>query len=402
MRQILFSSVFFLGAVLAAACGGDPDPSGESGSSGAGSSSGAVGSSGTSGGSSGTNGGSSGGGSSSSGSTSDDAGVGEPIEAPSDQWTWIDFPESKCGDGSATGLGINPHAGATKTLLFMQGGGSCTSGQTCWGPSPGAIYMKGFGREEWESTPTQSSGLRYPILRRDVANNPFKDMNLVFIPYCTGDLHAGATVTDLTVGGQTIPTYFWGAIDMDIFLRRLVPTFPGTERVWIAGVSAGGFGSFLNFEPVVKAFGNIRVDVLDDSGPPIPRNGAGGDGGGINVWGYRKPAECSTCASIPEVYDYNRTLQPNSRYGLLTYQVDTTIAPGFGYTPQEFPAAIDAFTTKIGGDANAHTFVVRNTYVEGEKAHVVQGKPELTAHYMPWIAKMVSEDASWANQDHTP
>ncbi len=33
--------------------------------------------------------------------------LGEPLMAPAKMWTWIDFPDSVCDDGSPTGIGVN-------------------------------------------------------------------------------------------------------------------------------------------------------------------------------------------------------------------------------------------------------------------------------------------------------
>ena len=55
-----------------------------------------------------------------------------------DTWTWVDFPDSVCANGSPTGIAINPHAGATNLMIYFEGGGDCVDATTCWGPTPGA------------------------------------------------------------------------------------------------------------------------------------------------------------------------------------------------------------------------------------------------------------------------
>ena len=37
--------------------------------------------------------------------------------------TWVDFPGSACGNGVATGVGVNLHQ-STDVLIYLQGGGA--------------------------------------------------------------------------------------------------------------------------------------------------------------------------------------------------------------------------------------------------------------------------------------
>jgi Pectinacetylesterase len=318
------------------------------------------------------------------------AGAG-PIVAPDDTWTWLDFPASKCANGTPTGIGVNPHAGATDLVIYLEGGGSCFDGAGCWGAKPTATNLTGFDA----TTFAASAQLKYAVLRRDVAANPLKAMNMVFVPYCTGDLHAGATTRSYQVNGAKQATYFWGARDMEIFLAKLVPRFAKTTtRVHLLGTSAGGFGTLVNFDRVATAFG-VPVDILDDSGPPIT---AERDGGPVSsfaplaIWGYTAPTGCVDCTSFPAIYAYDRGTQPESRFGLLSFAQDTTIAPDFGYTLPEFATVIQDFTTSISDDQNAATFVVTN-----DASHVVESDPTLAPQFLPWITKMVTHDATWTS-----
>ncbi len=100
--------------------------------------------------------------------------------------------------------------------------------------------------------------------RTDMAN-PVKDWNLVYVPYCTGDVFSGNAV-DVSVPGVGTQQ-FVGYANMHLFLERLVPTFPGLTQVLLTGVSAGGFGAGANFGQVSDAFAGVPVVGLDDSGP---------------------------------------------------------------------------------------------------------------------------------------
>jgi hypothetical protein len=311
-----------------------------------------------------------------------------PIVAPADQWTWIDFPDSRCASGTPTGIGVNIHPGAKDVLIFFEGGGACTSGASCWGPDPAAASLDGYDAAKFAATPQRN----FPIFSRAGAlDNPFADVNYVFVPYCTGDLHAGARDVDLTYDTTTTHTYFWGAKDLALFLPRLVATFPDAQRVWLAGGSAGGYGTVLSFDRVATAFGT-RVDIIDDSGPSITPKGAT-QNGALAFWGYEPPPTCaSPCTSHAKVLAAARARQPDSKLAFLSYASDPVISADNGYTLDEYPVVLDDFVASFADDPNAHAFIVT-----GEERHVVQAELLLAPQYLPWLSAMVADAPGWAN-----
>lgn len=171
------------------------------------------------------------------------------------QWTWVPFPNAKCRDGSTTGIGINVNPGSTKLLIFLKGGGACFNQLTCAGTplNFGAADFNGF-----------SGG---GILNRSLATNPAKDWNMVYVSYCTGDVHIGSNPSG-TVAGVAAKQAFVGYTNMTNYLKRLVPTFSsGLTQVVLTGTSAGGFGAMGNYDQVATAFAPAPVTLIDDSGP---------------------------------------------------------------------------------------------------------------------------------------
>jgi hypothetical protein len=99
--------------------------------------------------------------------------------------------------------------------------------------------------------------------------NPFKGWNVVYVPYCTGDVHFG-TKKNGTVPGLATPQQFVGYLNMKAFMSRVVPTFKDkVDHVILTGASAGGFGAALNYSMVQDSFSTVKVDAIDDSGPPF-------------------------------------------------------------------------------------------------------------------------------------
>ncbi|HEX7667895.1 MAG TPA: pectin acetylesterase-family hydrolase [Polyangiaceae bacterium] len=323
-----------------------------------------------------------------SGSTSDastdDAG---PIDAPADTWTWVDVPGSKCANGSQTGFAVNPHAGTENLVVYFEGGGGCASADSCWGANPSATNLNGYDA----TTFAAAKQTKYPALDRTLASNPLKDMSFAYVPYCTGDLHAGTSEVDLaTDGGAPKPTSFWGAKDLDLFLARIVPTFASTNHVWLLGTSAGGFATFLDYDKVAHAFPGVRVDVIDDSGPPVEHK-TGGDTA-FTTWGITAPAGCSTCTTYRGFFDFDRQSRPETTFAFLSFTEDSTISLFFGYTPAEFEPVVTGFSSSIASDPHAKTFLVTNA-----KDHVVESDLTLTSEVLPWIGQAVTDDPGWTD-----
>src|SRR5215468_7682801 len=51
--------------------------------------------------------------------------LGQPLTAPSEQWTWVDFPNTACGNGMPTGLAVNLTTKSSRVLVYLEGGGAC-------------------------------------------------------------------------------------------------------------------------------------------------------------------------------------------------------------------------------------------------------------------------------------
>src|SRR5258705_7412560 len=143
--------------------------------------------------------------------------IGEPITAPQQVWTWVPFADAFCMDGDTLGIGVNLNTNSHRVLIFLNGGGACWDEPTCY--TLNTATHGPFGPVQFNAL---VPGLNQAwLFDRTAASNPFRDYNYVFVPYCTGDLHAGSRIVDyrsrtnLHVCYQNITAY----------LRRLVATF---------------------------------------------------------------------------------------------------------------------------------------------------------------------------------
>ncbi|HEY1697547.1 MAG TPA: pectin acetylesterase-family hydrolase [Polyangiaceae bacterium] len=307
---------------------------------------------------------------------------GAPLGATPQEWTWVDVPGTSCANGTPTGVAVNVQPGASHLVFFLEGGGACDTAEDCWVQPTASNIASGYGVTQL----AEDSTLGLPIFARSDPANPFADASYVFVPYCTGDLHAGTRVAQYVVGGQTIPTYHYGAKNLDLDLALLGGAFAGVEHVWLVGDSAGGFGTLVNHGAVASAFG-VPTDVIDDSGPGI------GDTGFPAVWGVRLPADCDTCAEgLGPLFLHDRAAFPSTRFAFLSYQVDSMLPGFYGSTESQVAGWLAQYEQELPGLPNAHSFVAQGV------GHVVMSpgvEGETRAQILGWLAEMADGSPLW-------
>ena len=322
--------------------------------------------------------------------------AGTPITAPNETWTYVEFPESRCANGTPTGLAVNLTQRSKKVLVYLQGGGSCWSAQLCSSPYV-AVHMKDTVGEATVMAEAQHSAMQL-LFDRSRADNPFKDASFVYVPYCTGDLHSGTRVYPYNAAGMG-EVHHVGARNLDAYLQRLAPTFKDADKVWLMGISAGGFGVTVNGWRFQKAFPGARVDALDDAGPLLqPASFDATYGQCVDHWQPDFPPGCDGCdASIAQVR--NRALElmaPPRRYALMSYLQDQTVRYFLGTSiVSPLPGAeLEALLLNLRGDlpVNAKTY-----YVSGD-THVVSSTPNVVSggvRAWDWVGQFASDAPGW-------
>lgn len=317
----------------------------------------------------------------------------QPIVAAARTWTFIPIEGARCANGSATGIGVRLVPGSRELYIYMEGGGACTTGDNCWGNGPGgAANVNGYGAAEFA---TESKLANFAFLETTAGTrNPFVNMNMVMVPYCTGDGHSGNAVRALTVGTGTRDTHFVGANNMRLALERLAATFPTLNQVWLMGTSAGGGGATFNYSAIRSAL-RAPVNSIIDSAPGFfdpsdPDKWA--------IWGTQAP--CAGCASAGDIRRFNRSLDPASRYAFLSFRFDPVTAQP-GWTEQRYNTEMTALVTELQTDVNARTFIVDNsaTGFGPPSYHVVttNNAPVLRNAYLDFVSAMVA-GTNWNNR----
>ncbi len=328
---------------------------------------------------------------------------GQPITAPAEQWTWVPFDDAFCANGKSTGIGVNlsstPNA---RVLFYFEGGGACWSDITCYTLMTASYFTSGYGEAEFQAESSDNTYLAMPggFFDRTAASNPFKDYNYIYVPYCTGDVHAGDNLMKYT---STHVAHHVGYRNVTAYLDRIVPTFPSTDRVIIAGSSAGGFGAAFNWWQTQQAFGSkIRVDLLDDSGTPMPPDieaDGYGEGNLRTAWNLAAtlPPGCTQCKqSLVGLLGFYEQQFPTHRLALLSYVQDSVLPSFFGITEPEFEQGLmEDQTNYFGASTNAKYFTVNSA------DHVLFFGTIPSTDYAPlqqFVTQMVTDDPSWASQ----
>jgi hypothetical protein len=245
-------------------------------------------------------------------------------------WRWVNFPDALCRDGSSTGLWLR--RGTTdKLMMFFDGGGACFNEITC------ANNPSNY--DPWEHGPPDN----WDLFFEDSAVNPIGEWHVIFVPYCTGDVHAGDRPDQIVDGVEGVQQ-FVGYRNGAEFLERIVPTWPNLSHVLVTGSSAGGFGAGVQYDRIERAFPKAKVTLIDDSGPPLPPDVLAPclQQQWADLWGLEEvmPRGCPDClpsqgGGMANLARYLGEAHPDQRFGLVSSTADTTIRFFFGFGADE-------------------------------------------------------------------
>ncbi len=199
---------------------------------------------------------------------------GEP--APND-WTWVSMKNTTCRDGSPAGYFYRKGT-ENSLLIYLNGGGACADKFFC-GLNPVNVNQDLPIEFLSHGTPDLFLGVRAQrqqapeegIFKRAESANPVGKWSMIYIPYCTGDIHAGSR-RDVMVKDVAGPQQFTGRLNYQKMLASFGPTFKNSDKVLLTGSSAGGFGALFNADYTqewFKKYGDTKVITISDSGVPF-------------------------------------------------------------------------------------------------------------------------------------
>ena len=313
-------------------------------------------------------------------------------------WTWVDVPGMTCDDGTPTGIAINPAPGGTAggdLLVYFMGGGACWDASTCFVLNT-AVHGP-FGRAQWEASGAPS--IAHALVRAR-ATNPYRTASYVFVPYCTGDFHAGNNVATYDVLGPR-PFRHVGRRNVDAFLPRLRATWPAPARVVISGTSAGGFGATLNYALFRDAYPAATMSLVDDAGPMLKGDGipAAERAAWYANWHLGEVVDplCAGCAAdLSLMYPALTARHPLDRMALLTSLQDQVIGT---YFLIPLAADVELRMRALIADRIAPSATFRAFVIPGTSHTLLGGIDTITSGGMTletWLSRMHDGDAAWA------
>jgi hypothetical protein len=168
--------------------------------------------------------------------------------------------DTMCSDGSRYKFFVR-RGNSDNLLVYLQGGGGCWMRENC-DASLAPSYKIRIG----DFRPDQYSG----IFEFDNPANPFGDYSVVFAPYCTGDLHLGASDTlyapGISTGGAELTIHHRGVANVQAVLEFAYDHIPAPEAIFITGSSAGSIPSPYYAVRLAEHYRTARVTQLGDAG----------------------------------------------------------------------------------------------------------------------------------------
>ncbi len=153
-----------------------------------------------------------------------------------------------------------------KLIVYFNGGGACWNATTCLTSlrTPGATPAYVPSDEAAHNDPTRQQGIF------DLANNDndHADWSMLYLPYCTGDIHVGSNDAFY---GAPFPVRHRG---FDNFLAArdwLTEHYKGDapDKILVAGSSAGAYGAALNYGHIKDVFPESKGYLIADGGSGV-------------------------------------------------------------------------------------------------------------------------------------
>jgi hypothetical protein len=309
-----------------------------------------------------------------------------------------------------------------KLLVYYQGGGACWNYITC------ALSL-----HDDDVNPAQDDPALTTTGFADFSNpaNPFKDWNVVFVSYCTGDIHFGDAFQDYVIGGTTthVPINHRGWINSQVVEKWAREHFVAPDELFITGSSAGAYGAIFNAPYLMsRTYPAARAFVLGDAGngvitddflhnelahwnfdPHIPRF----------IPALNKPFEDITSADI---WPAGANYFTNARFAQYTSAFD---GGGGGQTqfyqvmlnPTNVPAWTQWWQASCAWHTNMRTLALSNAagapnnyryYIGAGSRHVMWNANKVYTEtkggvipVVDWINHMLGDGGSWDNIETT-
>jgi Pectinacetylesterase len=198
-----------------------------------------------------------------------------------------------CGHGAPYSFYYRDNPGQS-LLIDFQGGGMCWNGQTC-SPTQDTTFDDFVNPGDPSDNPAI-----YPVGITDFGNpdNPFINYDMVYVNYCTGDMHTGNKTQGLTYNDSYYEVKYNGYLNAQAALNWVYANIPVPDSVFVTGCSAGSVGAAYWSADIAAHYRGKRVSLLGDSGG----GWRGGLGTSFNLWGASYQGTAGANLTIEQFY----------------------------------------------------------------------------------------------------
>lgn len=218
-------------------------------------------------------------------------------------------------------------------LIFLEGGGACWSYATC--------------HLVRTATATATDAGGGGILDAANPDNPFRDWNVVYVPYCDGSVFTGDRIT--TYNDRR--TFHHGFRNLSAAITAAVEQFSDPARVVVSGSSAGGYGTFAGYAVSRIAWPDAGIVSFNDSGPGLQNpEAAEAVQARLDNWDFarRIPQSCTRCdEQYTFLYDWIFTRDPGARVALYSTQEDMVIRGFLSLDGPRYRTLLTDITTQV-------------------------------------------------------
>ena len=154
---------------------------------------------------------------------------------------------------------------SNNVLMYYQGGGACWDQTSCFSVPGGTCSRTADANDNPDLAGTGFADYDNPA-------NPFADWNIVFVTYCTCDVHWGDKFMSYPGAGHQARHY--GRQNAAVAEKFAREHFVDPDKVFVTGSSAGSYGAIMNSYWLMKeVWPNADFSVLGDAGVGVITQG---------------------------------------------------------------------------------------------------------------------------------
>jgi hypothetical protein len=292
--------------------------------------------------------------------------------------------------------------------VFFNGGGACWNDFTCSRPRLAGDKASFSGKDDEDASGVYKSELlpgdgparMTGILDRNNPQNPVHDWSMIFVPYCTGDVHSGSNTAQYKFPdtGQPFTIEHRGWDNMQVIMNWMRSNVPQPKHLLVAGSSAGAYGAATHFSSLREMYPDSRAVFLGDSGQGVTAPGF--EEARNKNWNYQLPTSVfgPDAQNTPDTEVVARLAAyfPKDRFAQFTSIHDAT-QTAF-YEQMTKSPDCNAWTNKMSSELAARQASPNfRSYVAEGKTHTILRAPLFFSEqsggmaFTSWLAALLND-----------